>query len=72
MRVYGERIGVPGPIYRLLGQGFSNREIAGKLNLTEITVQECISWMLCSLRMPDRVELVREAFNVEHPFDRHK
>lgn len=71
MRVYWERIGVLGPIYRLLGQGFSNREIASRLNLTEIKVQECISWMLHSFRIPDRMELAREAFYVEHPFARH-
>lgn len=70
MRVYWERIGVLGPIYRLLGQGSSNREIASKLNLTETKVQECISWMLHSFRMPDRMELARDAFHVEHPCDR--
>lgn len=71
VRVYWERIGVLGPVYRLLGQGFSNREIASKLNLTENKVQECISWMLHSFRMPDRMELGRDAFHVEHPSAGH-
>jgi len=65
MRVYWERIGVLGPIYRLVGKGFNDREIANKLNITEITVQGCISWMLHSLKMPSRMELARDAFDAE-------
>ena len=42
MRVYWERIGMLGPIYRLVGQGFNDREIAKTLNLTEIKVHDCI------------------------------
>jgi hypothetical protein len=72
MRVYWERIGVLGPIYRLVGQGFSDREIASQLKVTEIKVQECVSWMLHSFRMADRIELARDAFHVEHPFQPHK
>jgi hypothetical protein len=67
MRVYWERIGVLGPIYRLVGQGFNDQEIAGKLNITETKVRGCISWMLTSFEMSDRVDLVRHAFSVEHP-----
>jgi hypothetical protein len=67
MRVYWERIGVLGPIYRLVGQGFNDWEIAGKLNITEIKVRGCISWMLTSFGMSDRLDLVRHAFSVEHP-----
>lgn len=65
MRVYWERIGVLGPIYRLVGKGFNDREIANKLNITEITVQGCISWMLHSFKMPNRMELARDAFSGE-------
>jgi DNA-binding NarL/FixJ family response regulator len=71
MRVYWERIGVLGPIYRLAGQGFNDREIASKLNLAESKVQGCISWMLHSFEMPNRMELVRDAFSMEHPRNRH-
>jgi DNA-binding NarL/FixJ family response regulator len=71
MRVYWERIGVLGPIYRLVGQGFKDREIANKLNLAESKVQGCISWMLHSFRMPNRMELARDAFSTEHPRNRH-
>lgn len=71
MRVYWERIGVLGPIYRLLGKGFNDREIANKMNLTEVKVQECISWMLRFLRMPNRMELVRDAFQTGHPLSLH-
>lgn len=70
MRVYWERIGVLGPIYRLLGMGFNDREIANKLNLTENKAQECISWMLHFLRMPNREALVRDAFQTEHPLNK--
>lgn len=71
MRVYWERIGVLGPIYRLVGKGFNDREIANKLNLTEIKVQSCVSWMSHSFRMPNRMELAREGFSTEHPLNRH-
>ncbi len=45
MRIYWERIGVLSPIYRLVGIGLSNTEIAIRLNLTEPTVQGCVSWI---------------------------
>jgi hypothetical protein len=67
MRVYWERIGVLGPIYRLVGQGFNDQEIAAKLNITGNKVSGCISWMLTSFEMSDRLDLVRHAFSVEHP-----
>jgi DNA-binding NarL/FixJ family response regulator len=59
MRVYWERIGVLGPVCCLVAEGLNVREIANKLNLAEIKVQDCISWMLHSSRMPNRMELVR-------------
>jgi len=49
MRVFWERVGVLGPVYRLVGQGFSDRDIAKKLNLTEPSVQACRAWILHSL-----------------------
>ncbi len=66
MRVYWERIGVLGPIDRLVGKGFGDREIANKLNITEIKVQGCISWMLHSFKVPNRMELARVAFGTEY------
>jgi hypothetical protein len=65
MRVYWERIGLLGPTYRLAGKGFNDREIANKLNTTEIAVQGCISWMLHSFKLPDRMEWARDAFGAE-------
>jgi hypothetical protein len=65
IRVYWERIGVLGPIDRLVGKGFNDREIANKMNITEIKIQGCISWMLHSFRMPNRMELARDAFSTE-------
>ena len=61
MRVFWERTGVLGPIYRLAGQGLSDVDIANKLNLTEIKVQECVAWILHFLKLTDRIELMRYA-----------
>jgi len=59
MRVFWEKVGVLGPIYRLLGRGFSDGEIATKLNVTESNVQSCIRWMLHFLQLTEREQLVR-------------
>ena len=67
MRVFWEKLGVLGPIYRLVGEGLNDRDIANKLNLTEAQVQGCISWMLHFFKMNGRIELAREAFATEHP-----
>lgn len=61
MRVFWERTGVLGPIYRLAGQGLSDVDIANKLNLTEIKVQECVAWILHFLKLTHRSELIRYA-----------
>ena len=61
MRVFWEKVGALGPIYRLVGQGFSDREIATKLNLTELSVQSCIAWILQFLELTNRNELIRYA-----------
>ena len=66
MRVLWERIGVLGTIYRLVGEGFDDQQIANKLNMTETTVRDCISWMLRSFYFPGRMELARAASGVEH------
>jgi hypothetical protein len=41
MRVFWERVGILALVYRLVGRGFSDREIATKLNRTELDVQGC-------------------------------
>jgi ATP/maltotriose-dependent transcriptional regulator MalT len=61
MRVFWEELGVLGPIYRLVGRGLSDGEIATKLNVTESNVQSCIRWMLHFLQFTERKQLVRYA-----------
>jgi hypothetical protein len=61
MRIFWEKVGLLAPIYRLVGQGFSDRDIAEKLNLAEIRVQDCVAWILHFLGFTDRTELVRFA-----------
>lgn len=61
MRCFWEQTGVLGPIYRGLGQGLNDDGIARKLNLTELTVQSCIAWILHFLNLKNRQELVAYA-----------
>jgi DNA-binding NarL/FixJ family response regulator len=58
MRCFWEQTGVLGPIYRSLGQGLNDGDIARKLNITEVKVQACITWILHFLNLNDRRELV--------------
>ncbi len=58
MRCFWEQTGVLGPIYRSLGQGLNDDDIARKLNITEVKVKTCIAWMLHFLNLKDRCELV--------------
>lgn len=58
MRCYWEAIGVLGPIYRLVARGMSDCEIARQLNLTELTVNNCITWLLRFLKLSSRADLV--------------
>ena len=67
MRFFWERTGGLGAIYRLVGEGFGDQQIADKPNITETKVRDCISWMLRFFRFPDGMELARDAFGVEHP-----
>lgn len=66
MRVYWEKIGVLGPIYRLVGQGFNDQEIASRLAITEVKVQGCVEWLSRLLGMPDRLDLIRHAHTTEY------
>lgn len=61
MRTFWERLGILLPIYRLVGQGLTDGEIASELNLTEDKVENCISWMLRFLKLRNRLELVQHA-----------
>jgi DNA-binding NarL/FixJ family response regulator len=58
MRCFWEQTGVLGPIYRSLGQGLNDHDIANKLNLTEVNVQRCIAWIVHFLNLKNRQDLV--------------
>jgi hypothetical protein len=58
MRCFWEQTGVIGPIYRSLGQGLNDGDIARKLNLNKVKVQSCIAWILRFLNLKNRQELV--------------
>jgi len=58
MRCFWEQTGVLGPIYNSLGQGLDDCEIAKKLGLTEVNVQNCIAWVLHFSKLNNRQELV--------------
>jgi DNA-binding NarL/FixJ family response regulator len=64
MRCFWEQTGVLRPIYRLLGQGLDDRDIAEKLNLTEVNVQTCIAWLVHFLNLKCRRDLVLYASSV--------
>ena len=52
MRCFWEQIGVLEPIYRLVGRGLNDSDIAGKLGVTELSVQSCVAWIIHFLRLP--------------------
>lgn len=58
MRCEWEKLGVLGPIYRLVGRGLSDPAIADQLKLTEVTVHSCVAWLLHFLYCDNRAELV--------------
>jgi DNA-binding NarL/FixJ family response regulator len=61
MRVFWEQTGVLLPIYRLAAQGLSDCDIANKLSITELKVQNCMAWLLHFLKMSDRNQLISYA-----------
>jgi orotate phosphoribosyltransferase-like protein len=61
MRVHWEKLGILGPVYNLAGQGFSDNEIAGKLNVSEDNVRSCVAWLLRCGSHDSRPELIRDA-----------
>jgi len=58
MSVFWKKVGAFCPVYRLVVQGFRDRDIAEKLNPTELSVQACIAWLLHFLGFTDRSELI--------------
>jgi DNA-binding NarL/FixJ family response regulator len=66
MRCHWEKLGVLAPIYELVARGLSDHEIAGKLNLTEVTVRDCTSWLMHFLKRASRAELVQYASPAQH------
>ena len=58
MRCHWEKLGVLGPIYILVSQGLTDREIANRLNIAEVTVHNCICWLVHFLHFQTRAELV--------------
>jgi hypothetical protein len=61
MRTFWGRLGILLPIYRLVGNGLTDRDIARELDLTEDKVENCIFWMLHFLELSNRLELVQHA-----------
>ena len=61
MRNCWKRLGILLPVYRFVGRGLSDSEIANELNLTEGKVDNCISWVLGFLKLSNRLEFVRHA-----------
>jgi len=58
---FWKQTGVLGPIYRFLGEGLNDDDIAVKLNLTVVKVQGCIAWIVHFLELKNREELVQYA-----------
>ncbi len=52
---------VYGLVYRLVGQGWSDAEIAGHLILSEEAVQACIQRMMSLSHLEDRLDLIHKA-----------
>jgi DNA-binding CsgD family transcriptional regulator len=61
MRVLWEQKGILLPIYRLAGKGFSDADIASKLNITELNVRNCMTWLLRFLKLNQRSQLIEYA-----------
>jgi DNA-binding NarL/FixJ family response regulator len=61
MLSFWEQTNVLGPIYRLVGEGFNDGDIAVNLNLTEVKVEGCLAWIVHFLELKNRQELVQYA-----------
>lgn len=61
MRVFWEQTGILLPLYRLIGTGLTDRDIAARLRITEAKVNGCETWLLRFLKLPNRQQLVHYA-----------
>jgi len=58
MRSFWEQTSVLGPIYRLVGEGLNDDDIAMKLDLTKAKVRGCVAWIIRFLELKNRQELM--------------
>jgi len=58
MRSFWQQTGILGPIYRLVGEGLNDADIALKLDLTQAKVRGCVAWIVRFLELKDRQELM--------------
>jgi DNA-binding NarL/FixJ family response regulator len=58
MHSLSKQAGILGPIYRLVGEGMNDGDIAAELDLTEAKVRGCIAWIVHFLELKSRQELV--------------
>jgi DNA-binding NarL/FixJ family response regulator len=61
MGAFPEQMGLLGSVYRLVGRGYSDWDIAKELGVPETRVRDCIVRMLRYLHIADRLDLVRRA-----------
>ncbi len=61
MRVFWEQTGILLPVYRLAATGLDDRDIATKLNVTEVSVETCMIWLLHFLKLTTRDQLIQYA-----------
>ena len=64
MRVFWEKVGVLLPVYRLVGRGCSDQEIAARLGISEHSVKSCVAWIMRFLGLESRDALLRHALPV--------
>jgi DNA-binding NarL/FixJ family response regulator len=67
MQAFWEKLGILGPIYKMVGEGLTDSEIGHRLRLTEVTVSNCVSWIMRSLEITNRSQLVARAGYVASP-----
>jgi DNA-binding NarL/FixJ family response regulator len=58
MRSFWEQTSVLGPIYRFVGEGVNDGDIAEELYLTQAKVRGCVAWIVRFLELKNRQELV--------------
>jgi DNA-binding NarL/FixJ family response regulator len=61
MKNHWESLGILGPVYRGLGRGLSDREMATDLHVSETSVASCVDWLLRFLKLTNRRGLMRRA-----------